>query len=76
MRGEEVKVELAGFTEDDVRARVLSMTEGVKLRWWCRCRGIHQPHLWEFLAGKRRPPADLLKALRLRKQVRYVEETE
>jgi hypothetical protein len=73
LRGEEVKVELAGYTEDELRARILSMTEGVKLHWWCRCRGLSQSHVWEFLAGKRPPPRDLLNVLGLCKQVRYVE---
>lgn len=44
--------------------------EAMSLREWCRLTGCRPSHMSEFVAGKRGPPADLLKALNL--EVRYV----
>lgn len=61
---------MAGMTEDDLRADMRKRFTAISSREWCGVKGVKHSHVSEFLAGKRGPPSDLLRALNMR--VNYV----
>lgn len=61
---------MSGLSQDDLRKAMRKRFTSVTMNEWCRLAGVSKSHMSEFLAGKRGPCNDLLRALNL--EVRYV----
>ena len=54
------------MTEDDLRAAMRKRFTAMTMGEWCRLTGCNKTHVGEFVAGKRLPPHDMLRALNMR----------
>lgn len=54
------------MTEDQLRNDMRQRFTAISAREWCGVKGVAHTHVSEFLAGKRGPPSDLLRALNMR----------
>ncbi len=54
------------MTEDDLRQAMRKRFEAMSCREWSRLTGCNPTHVAEFVADRRGPPNDMLKALNLR----------
>lgn len=54
------------MTEDQLRADMRKRFTAISAREWCGVKDVNHTHVSDFLAGKRGPPSDLLRALNMR----------